>query len=94
MATTSPKVTVVGSFAVGLTLRAQRFPVAGETLIGSKFDIGPGGKGSNQAVGAARLDAESHLIASIGLDLFGDMAVDLYDKEGVQVTHLKRTKEL
>ena len=52
-----PSVTVVGSFAVGLTLRAERFPVKGETLLGSDFDMGPGGKGSNQAVQAARLDA-------------------------------------
>ena len=63
-----PVITVVGSFAVGLTMRAPRFPVAGETLIGSDFDMGPGGKGSNQAVGAARLGAESHLVAMIGAD--------------------------
>ena len=63
-----PVVTVVGSFAVGLTLRAPRFPVKGETLLGSDFDLGPGGKGSNQAVGAARLGAESHLVAVIGQD--------------------------
>ena len=86
------KVTVVGSFAEGLTLRAERFPVAGETLIGSDFDMGPGGKGSNQAVGAARLGAESHLVACIGTDLFGDMAVDLYREEGVHTQHLRRTE--
>ena len=88
-----PKITVIGSFAVGLTLRAPRFPVAGETLIGSDFDMGPGGKGSNQAVGAARLGAESHLVAVIGQDLFGDVAVDLYRREGVGVAHLRRTAE-
>jgi ribokinase len=88
-----PKVTVVGSFAVGLTLRAPRFPVKGETLIGSDFDMGPGGKGSNQAVGAARLGAESHLVAVIGEDLFGDVAVKLYDQEGVKAGHLRRTAE-
>ena len=88
-----PVITVVGSFAVGLTLRAPRFPVAGETLIGSDFDIGPGGKGSNQAVGAARLGAESHLVAVIGQDLFGDLALELYGREGVGVTHLRRSAE-
>lgn len=88
-----PRITVVGSFAVGLTLRAPRFPVAGETLIGSDFDMGPGGKGSNQAVGAARLGAESHLVAVIGQDLFGDVAVDLYRREGVGTTHLRRAAE-
>ena len=88
-----PRLTVVGSFAVGLTLRAPRFPVAGETLLGTDFDMGPGGKGSNQAVGAARLGAESHLVAVIGTDLFGDMAVKLYADEGVGTTHLRRTSE-
>jgi ribokinase len=90
---TKPRVTVVGSFAVGMTLRAPRFPVAGETLLGSDFDMGPGGKGSNQAVGAARLGAESHLVAMIGTDMFGDMAVVLYQKEKVNAENLIRVEE-
>ena len=88
-----PLITVVGSFAVGLTLRAPRFPVAGETLIGTDFNMGPGGKGSNQAVGAARLGAESHLVAVIGTDVFGDLAVDLYRRDGVGAAHVRRTSE-
>ena len=88
-----PIITVVGSFAVGLTLRAPRFPVAGETLIGSDFDMGPGGKGSNQAVGAARLGAESHLVAVIGADAFGEVALDLYRREMVDAAHVRRTSE-
>ncbi|MBI3761753.1 MAG: ribokinase [Chloroflexi bacterium] len=87
------KITVVGSFAVGLTLRAPRFPVAGETLIGSDFDMGPGGKGSNQAVGSARLGAESHLVAVVGTDMFGDVGVNLYRQEGVGIEHLRRAPE-
>jgi ribokinase len=87
-----PRITVVGSFLVGLTLRVPRFPVAGESLIGTDFDMGPGGKGSNQAVGAARLGAESHLVAVIGADLFGDMTATLYAEEGVGTT-LRRTRE-
>jgi ribokinase len=88
-----PIITVVGSFAVGLTLRAPRFPVAGETLIGSDFDMGPGGKGSNQAVGAARLGAESHLVAVIGADSFGEVALELYRREMVDAAHVRRTAE-
>ena len=88
-----PLITVVGSFAVGLTLRAARFPVAGETLLGTDFDMGPGGKGSNQAVGAARLGAAAELVAVIGQDLFGDLAMELYQREGVGTTHLRRTAE-
>jgi ribokinase len=50
-----PEITIVGSFAVGLTMRAPKLPIFGETMLGSDFDMGPGGKGSNQAVGTARL---------------------------------------
>jgi ribokinase len=85
------RITVVGSFAVGMTLRAPRFPVAGETLIAGDFDMGPGGKGSNQAVGAARLGVESHFVGMIGNDTFGDMAVELYEEEGVHTEFLRRT---
>ncbi|MGQ0604600.1 MAG: ribokinase [Anaerolineales bacterium] len=86
-------VTVVGSFAVGLTLRADRFPVKGETLIGRDFDQGPGGKGSNQAVQIARLGGDVEFVGLIGEDAFGDIAVKLYAEEGVGATHLMRTKD-
>jgi len=88
-----PKITVVGSFAVGLTMNVPRLPVRGETLLGSGFAIGPGGKGSNQAVGAARLGALSRFVAMIGVDNFGDIAVEMYRREGVDITHLRRTSE-
>jgi ribokinase len=83
-----PVITVVGSFAVGLTMRVPRFPVAGETLMGTDFDMGPGGKGSNQAVCAARLGAESHLVARVGKDSFAQIALDLYRREGVDTRHV------
>jgi ribokinase len=50
-----PEITIVGSFAVGLTMRSPKLPIFGETMLGSDFDMGPGGKGSHQAVGTARL---------------------------------------
>lgn len=93
MSTDRPVVSVVGSYAVGLFLRAPRFPVPGETLIGSDFYMGHGGKGSNQAVGAARLGAETHLMARIGTDLFGDMGIELYEQENVGTEYLIRTPE-
>jgi ribokinase len=87
-----PIVTVVGSFAVGMTLSAQRMPVFGETLLGSRFDLGPGGKGSNQAVAAARLGAESHFVGLIGSDRLGEIARTLYKEEGVNTEYLVETK--
>jgi ribokinase len=78
-----PEVTVVGSFAVGLTMRAPKLPIFGETMLGTDFDMGPGGKGSNQAVATARLGAHSALIALIGTDKLAGIATDLYAAEGV-----------
>lgn len=88
-----PRVTVVGSFAVGLTLRSDRFPVKGETLLGRDFDMGPGGKGSNQAVQAARLGADVEFVARLGEDNFGEIGTRLYAAEGVRTTYLLRTPE-
>ncbi len=91
---TKPIITVVGSFAVGMTLRTSRMPHFGETLVGSDFDMGPGGKGSNQAVAAARLGARSYFAGIIGDDKLGEIAVDLYAREGVDATYLQKTTEM
>lgn len=88
-----PRITVVGSFVAGLTLRAERFPVQGETLLGRDFDLGPGGKGSNQAVQAARLGAHVEFVACLGQDDFGAIGAKLYVDEKVGTTHLRRTNE-
>jgi len=85
-----PVVTVVGSYAVGMTLRTDRIPVAGETRHGSDFDLGPGGKGSNQAIQAARVGADVELLTCVGRDRFGDDAFALYAREGVGVTYARR----
>lgn len=88
-----PKITVVGSFAVGMTIRASRLPVFGETMPGTDFDMGPGGKGSNQAVAIARLGGDASLVAVIGADKLGTIATDLYEDEGVDASHVLATRE-
>lgn len=89
-----PVITVVGSFAVGLTIRTGHMPVFGETLLGADFDMGPGGKGSNQAVGVARLGAQSFFAGIIGADKLGEIATELYAREGVDTTYLHHTSQL
>jgi ribokinase len=91
---TQPTITVVGSFIVGMTLRTSRMPIFGETLIGSDFDMGPGGKGSNQAVAVARLGAESYFAGIIGDDKLGEIATELYAAEGVNTQYLQTTADM
>ncbi len=76
-------VVILGIFAADLGFHGKRLPVMGETLIGSKFGIGPGGKGSNQSVAAARAGAKTTFISRLGKDQFGDMARAMYQTEGI-----------
>ena len=86
----TPRIVVVGSFVVGLTVRVPRPPVLGEGLIGDLFDMGPGGKGTNQAVAAARQGARVDLVACVGDDIFSEIAIDLYRCEGIAPEHIHR----
>ena len=78
-------VAILGIFVADLAFRAPRLPVVGETIAGSGFKMGPGGKGSNQAVAAARLGAPVTMISRIGRDEFGAMAVRTWRDEGINV---------
>jgi ribokinase len=87
------RIAVVGSYGVGLTFGVDRVPERGETLVGALFRTDDGGKGSNQAVGAARLGAEVALLTAVGQDLFGDQAYDLWEREGVDASSVLRATE-
>jgi len=81
---------VVGSYATGLTLRVKRLPSRGETVLASGYRSDYGGKGSNQAVGCARLGAEVSFVANIGRDDFAEMARRLYREEGIDTAFLRQ----
>jgi ribokinase len=85
-----PKITVVGSYATGLTMKVKRLPSTGETLLGTGYRVDFGGKGSNQAVGCARLGARVTFIAKTGNDAFGEMAVRLYRDEGIDTASIEQ----
>ena len=89
----TPQIAVVGSYATGLTMKVPRLPISGQTLMGRGYRVDFGGKGSNQAVGCARLGAEVQFVCRIGNDRFGDMAFNLYREEGVGVAHAKRSSD-
>lgn len=76
-------VAILGIFVADLAFRAGRLPVIGETIAGSGFAMGPGGKGSNQAVAAARAGAKVTFISKLGRDDFGEIALATWEKEGI-----------
>lgn len=84
------KIFVVGSYVEALTIRVPRLPAQGESLVGDGLDMGPGGKGTNQAIAAARLGADVRLLACVGDDVFGERALRLYEAEGIDTAHIHR----
>lgn len=76
-------VAILGIFVADLAFRAGRMPGIGETIAGSGFKMGPGGKGSNQAVAAARVGARVTFISKIGRDDFGKVALETWHREGI-----------
>ena len=80
---TRASVAVLGIFVADLAFKAPRLPVMGETILGQGFKDGPGGKGSNQAIAAARAGADVRMITRIGRDTFGEMAQRSWAGDGV-----------
>jgi ribokinase len=87
-----PVITVIGSYVMAMTMRVERFPTCGETLIGRGFQPIHGGKGTNQAVECARLGATVNHVICVGKDAYGDGIIEICEKEGINVQHIKRSE--
>ena len=85
---TKPCIAILGIFVADLAFRAKRLPVMGETLLGQGFAMGPGGKGSNQSVAAARAGGNVSFIAKIGRDPFGDIALKTWGADGIDTSQV------
>lgn len=77
-------VAILGIFVADLAFRAGRMPGIGETIAGSGFRMGPGGKGSNQAVAAARAGADVTFVSKLGSDDFAAIAFSTWEREGIK----------
>ncbi|MBS7287818.1 MAG: ribokinase [Candidatus Freyarchaeota archaeon] len=82
------RVAVVGSSHVDFTILLDKMPKVGETVVGKGFRVSPGGKGANQAVAAARLGAEVHMVSRVGRDAFGKLLLDNFRINGVRTNHV------
>lgn len=76
-------VVILGIFVADLAFMGDRMPKMGETISGSGFKMGPGGKGSNQSVAAARAGAHVTFLSKIGNDAFGEIAQKTWKEEGI-----------
>ncbi|MGC2176189.1 MAG: ribokinase [Acidimicrobiales bacterium] len=79
----TPRLLVVGSYNASLTVFSDELPQRGQTVLGDQVDIGPGGKGNNQAISARRLGVDVAFVVKLGRDLFGDSARELFAREGL-----------
>lgn len=87
------RVLVFGSFVTDFCGRTQHFPEAGETVKGRYFGLGPGGKGSNQAVAAKRAGADVTFITKLGDDVLGRQALEFYRAEALPADRILIDRE-
>lgn len=83
-------IVVVGSINVDLTVPVERMPSAGETVLGGNLRRGPGGKGANQAVAAARLGRQTAFVGAVGTDADGDWLASRLTNDGVDAQLVRR----
>lgn len=88
------KVVVVGSISMDLVVTSKVRPGAGETVLGDAFKTVPGGKGANQAVAAARLGAEVHMIGCVGDDYYGNQLIKNLKNNGVSTKFVKPVTQI
>jgi ribokinase len=84
-----PRIVVVGSANVDLLTFIDRMPEPGETIFGSQFDLGWGGKGANQAVAARLCGADVHMVGRVGDDLFGPATIENFKAQGIGTEHMR-----
>ena len=79
---------IFGVFVADICFFGNKIPAKGETILGNNYIVGPGGKGSNQAIAAARLNGEVNFITKVGKDSHADMAFSLYKDAGVNIDYI------
>ena len=76
-------ISVLGIFVADISFSGPKIPAIGETILGNKYNVGPGGKGCNQAVAIARLGAKVNFISKIGKDSYGELALNTLTKNKI-----------
>jgi len=87
-------ISILGVFVADLCFVGDKIPSKGKTILGKKHIVGPGGKGSNQAIAAARLNGEVSFITKVGKDNHSEMAFNLYKESGVNTNSIIQDEKL
>ncbi len=87
-------ISILGVFVADLCFIGDRIPSKGQTILGKKHVVGPGGKGSNQAIAASRLNGEVSFITKVGKDSHSEMAFNLYKEAGVKTHSIIQDEKL
>ena len=82
------EITVLGIFVADISFSGPKIPSIGETILGKKYNVGPGGKGCNQAIAIARLGGNTNFISKIGKDAYGDLALKTLEKNKISTENV------
>ena len=87
-------ISVLGIFVADISFSGSKIPAVGETILGDKYNVGPGGKGCNQAIAIARLGAKVNFISKIGKDSYGELALNTLIKNNINTKSIIQNEDL
>ena len=86
-------ISVLGIFVADISFSGPKIPVAGETILGNNYNIGPGGKGCNQAIAIARLGGKVNFISKIGKDDYGQLAINTLNQNNIDTSAIIKSSD-
>tara|TARA_B100000963_G_scaffold104681_1_gene90659 strand:+ start:708 stop:1613 length:906 start_codon:yes stop_codon:yes gene_type:complete len=81
-------ITVLGIFVADISFLANKIPATGETILGDSYNVGPGGKGCNQAIAISRLGGNVNFISKLGDDDYGKLAINKLKKDNIDTSNI------
>ena len=87
-------ISVLGIFVADISFSGNKIPGVGETILGNRYNVGPGGKGCNQAIAIARLGGKVNFISKIGKDFYGELALDTLKKNNINTENIIQDEKL
>ena len=86
-------ITILGIFVADISFSGDKIPIEGETILGDSYNVGPGGKGCNQAIAISRLGGKVNFISKIGNDEYGKLAINNFKKDNINTSNIIISKK-